>query len=120
MKKFYKIEDGSGRYLGLEDIVPNHIIEQIPELIANGLIDVSYENTYSQEEFELATNPPTPTWENTLTYHDERTDTQELLQTAFRFGYTYFAWNARIFKVTNYHQSLSYEMVQDFYEIDIK
>ena len=118
--KFWKLEDGSGRYLGMEDDVPDHIIEHIPELIANGLTDVSYEKTYSQEEFELATNPPKPTWHNTLTNHHERTSSMELMQLAFTLGYTYFTWNGRIFKVTNFHQNLNYEMVNDIYEIDIK
>lgn len=118
--KFFKLEDGSGRYLGLENDVPEHIIEQIPELITNGLIDTSYEKTYSQEEFELATNPPEVTWHNTLTNHSARTDSQELMRIANQLNYTYFAWNGRIYKITNYHQSLNYEMVQDIYEIDIK
>jgi len=119
--KFYKLEDGSdARYLGMEDSVPDNIIEQLPELISNGLIDTSYEKTYSEEEYQLAINPPTPTWENTLSAHTERSGTEVLLKAAFNFGYTYFAWNARIFKVTNYHQRLDYEMVEDVYEIDFK
>ena len=118
--KFFKLEDGSGRYLGMDSSIPEHIIEQIPELITNGLIDISYEKTYSQEEFELATNPPTPTWNNTLTNHSARTDSQELMRIANQLNYTYFAWNGRIYKITNYHQSLNYEMVLDVYEIDIK
>lgn len=118
--KFYKLDDGSGRYLCMEDEVTDHVIEQIPELIMNGLIDVSYEKTYSQEEFELATNPPTPTWKNTIACHGKHSSSAELMNTGYQLGYDYFAWNGRIFKITNYHQSLDYEMVQNIYEIDIK
>jgi len=118
--KFYKLEDGSDRYLGLDNDVPDHLIGQMPELIESGLIDTSYENTYSQEEFEHATNPPKATWHNTLTNHAARTSSQELMEIGFELGYTYFAWNGRIFKITNYHQNLTYETVEDIYEIDLK
>lgn len=118
--KFYRLEDGSGRYLGMDDDVPDYIIDQIPELISNGLTDISYENTYSQEEFEAATNPPKVTWENTIACHGERSSTEELMNTGYQLGYDYFAWNGSIFKITNRNQKLTYEMVQDIYEIDIE
>ena len=118
--KFYKLNDGSGRYLGMEDTVPEHIIEQIPELIKSGLLETTDDKTYSEEEFQHHTNAPAPTWENTLACHGERSSAQQLMQTADGLGYTYFAWNGRIFKVTIRHNNVSYEMVQDIYEIDIK
>jgi len=119
--KFYKLEDGSGRYLGVSDNLKDTLIEKIPELIAEGLIDTSYEKTYSQTEFELVTNPPTPTWENTLSCHQERSSTEALMVTASALGYTYFTWNERIYKVTNLRSDgLDYSLVEDIYELDIK
>jgi len=119
--KFYKLEDGSGRYLGMDNDIPQHIIDQMPELISSGLIDTSYERTYSPEEFKLVTSPPTPTWENTLTCHSERSSTDALMKTANELGYTYFTWNERIYKVTNLRsEGLDYSLVEDVYELDIK
>ncbi len=117
--RFYRLEDGSGRYLGMEDSVSDRSLEQIPELISGGLIDTSYEKTYSEKDFQHATNPPAATWHNTLTNHAMRISSEELMQLGFQLGYTYFAWNGCIFKITNYHQDLSYELVEDIYEIDL-
>lgn len=118
--KFYKLEDGSGRYLGMRDSVSAEIMEQIPELISNGLVDTSFEKTYSEEEFQLETNLPYPTWENTLTSHQERSSCPVLMELVHQLGYVYFVWNGHLHKVTNYHQNLSYELVEDIYFIDIK
>lgn len=118
--KFYKLEDGSGRYLGMDDTIPKRLIELLPELIANGLVDTSHEKTYSQEEFERETSPPKVTWENTIACHGERSSSEELMNTGYQLGYDYFAWNGRVFKIINRNQSLGYNIVEDVYEIDIK
>lgn len=116
--KFFKLDNG--RYLGFNGSVSDSIIATMPELIEHELLDTSYEKTYSEEEYQLAVNPPTPTWENTLTCHDERSSSYELMELAHQLGYTYFTFNERVAIVTNFHQNLKYEEVEAVYEIDIK
>jgi hypothetical protein len=117
--KFYKLENGTDRYLGLEDNVSDHIINQLPELIEAGLIDTSFDATYSHSEFLHHTQPPTPTWKNTLANHAGGfKDGEELESIAHDLGYTYFVWNARVYKITFRNQQLTHS-VTDSYEIDL-
>jgi hypothetical protein len=116
--KFYRLDDGTDRYLGLEDDVPEHIIQQIPELIANGLLDTSFDATYSHSEYLHHTQPPLPTWKNTLANFNGFKDGEELESIAYDLGYTYFVWNARVYKITYRNQQLTHS-VTDSYEIDL-
>lgn len=119
--KFYRLP--SGRYLGINKDVPKHLIEQMGELIEAGLIDTSYEVTYSEEEFQLACHAPPPTWNNTLTKHSggfNSVSMDDLFKTAHELGYTYFCWNEHVYKITEFHGNLTYERFNEIFEMDIK
>jgi hypothetical protein len=108
--KFYKLPNG--RYLGMDDQIPKHIIEQLPELIESGLIETGFDKTYDEQEFQHATNPPAPTWNNTLTNHlgmaGDYSLSAHLAPIANNLGYIYFSFNNRIYKITTRAGTMTY------------